>query len=67
MYAVPDLSLNEIARLLNVNTAIVAYAVRALEHRELLTSTVRPVVTNTPRRARRLCRLVRPAEWTVSA
>ena len=67
VYLLPGQSLNELARFLHVNSAVVASAVVALEQRGLLTSSVRAVVTNTPRRARRLCRLVRPAPWTVAA
>lgn len=62
VYLLPGQSLNELARFLQVNSAVVA-----LEKRGLLTSSVRAVVTNTPRRARRLCCLVRPAPWTVAA
>lgn len=66
-YLMPDQSLNELARLLQVNAAVVAHAVKSLEQRGLLVTSMRAVVTNTPRRSRRLCRLVRPAPWTVAA
>ncbi|WP_412027036.1 hypothetical protein [Deinococcus yunweiensis] len=65
-YLQPGQSLNELARALRVNSAVVAHAVHRLETLGLVSTMVRPVVTNTPRRQRRLCRLVSPAAWTVA-
>ncbi|THF88419.1 MarR family transcriptional regulator [Deinococcus sp. KSM4-11] len=65
-YLQPGQSLNELARALRINSAVVAHAVYRLEALGLISTMVRPVVTNTPRRQRRVCRLVSPAAWTVA-
>lgn len=65
-YTRPDVNLNELAHLTGLNPATVARQVRHLERCGLVVSVVRLVATNTPRRARRMCRLVQPAPWTVN-
>jgi len=66
-YACPGLNLNELTRLTGLNPATVARQVRHLEQLGLLVSVVCTAVTNTGRLCRRICRLVRPAPWTVAA
>ena len=66
-YACPGLNLNELTRLTGLNPATVARQVRHLEGLGLLVSVVCTAVTNTGRLCRRICRLVRPAPWTVAA
>lgn len=65
-YACPGLNLNELTRLIGLNPATVARQVRHLEQLGLLVSVVCTAVTNTSRLCRRICRLVRPAPWTVA-
>ncbi len=65
-YACPGLNLNELARATGLNPATIARQVRRLEHAGLLVSVVRTARTTTHRSGRRRCRLVEPAQWTVT-
>lgn len=65
VYLRPGQCLNELARTLNMPCGLIAGCVTSLETLGLLDSSLRPITTKTPRRARRLGRVVRPADWTV--
>lgn len=65
-YACPGLSLGELARATGLACGTVSRAVYRLERAGLLTSLTRRARVGVRGRHTRVCRLVRPAAWTVS-